>query len=125
MNIRVAVRDMSESAKKLMEHHMVETEEATKMYLVNPFIREVLGYDTTSPFDVIPEYTSDVGLKKGEKVDYALIKDGIPNVLIEAKKVGTQLNSVEPGIAQVFCCNRQCSVWHIYRWHQIPVLLRP
>jgi len=30
-----------------------------------------LGYDPYSS-DIIPEYTLDVGVKKGEKVDYAL-----------------------------------------------------
>jgi hypothetical protein len=29
-----------------------------------------------------PEYTADVGIKKGEKVDYAILIDNIPQILI-------------------------------------------
>ena len=32
-----------------------------------------------------PELTADVGLKKGEKVDYAILKDGDPIMLFECK----------------------------------------
>ena len=48
------------------------TEQATKTFFVLPFIK-LLGYDTLDPDQVIPEFTADVGTKKGEKVDYALI----------------------------------------------------
>ena len=43
------------------------TEEATKMALVVPFI-QALGYDVYDPFEVVPEFTADVGTKRGEKV---------------------------------------------------------
>jgi hypothetical protein len=59
------------------------TEEATKNALVMPFLHNVLGYDVFDPTEVIPEFTADVGIKKGEKVDYALVKDGQIQVLIE------------------------------------------
>ena len=39
----------------------------------------------TDPTVVVPEFTADIGKKKGEKVDYAIIKDGDPIILIEAK----------------------------------------
>ena len=67
------------------------TEEATKTAFVLPFI-QMLGYDIFNPAEVIPEFTADVGTKRGEKVDYALLKDGAPAVLIEAKKVHTKLD---------------------------------
>ncbi len=72
------------------------TEEATKFALINPFIREVLGYDTSDLSLVIPEYAADVGVKQGEKVDYAIMHDGQPTILIEAKKVGTPLDQEDP-----------------------------
>ena len=50
---------------------MLLTEEAAKTALVMPFI-QALGYDVFNPSEVIPEYTADVGTKKGEKVDYAI-----------------------------------------------------
>ena len=37
------------------------------------------------PTVVVPEYTADIGKKKGEKVDYAIMKDDKPMILIEAK----------------------------------------
>ena len=49
-----------------------------------PFIR-ILGYAPFNPNEVNPEFTADIGTKKGEKVDYAIIKDGKPCILIECK----------------------------------------
>ncbi len=67
------------------------TEEATKMSLVVPFF-QMLGYDIFNPAEFFPEYTADVGIKKGEKVDYAIMQDGNPIILIECKWVGEDLN---------------------------------
>jgi len=66
-------------------------EAATKTVLVNPFIRG-LGYDTSNIDEVEPEYTADVGVKKGEKVDYAILKDGKPIMLFECKRCGADLD---------------------------------
>jgi hypothetical protein len=49
-----------------------------------PFI-QALGYDVFNPIEVVPEFISDIGLKKGEKIDYAIFKDGSPTILIECK----------------------------------------
>ncbi|WBA11193.1 type I restriction endonuclease [Salinivibrio kushneri] len=70
----------------------IETEEATKTALVMPFLHNVLGYDIFDPSEVIPEFTADTGTKKGEKVDYALMKDGDVQILIECKKVNEALS---------------------------------
>lgn len=51
------------------------------------FIAQILGYDVFNPSEVIPEFTADVGTKKGEKVDYAIIKDGEVQMLIEVKRL--------------------------------------
>jgi hypothetical protein len=59
---------------------------------VLPFI-SILGYDIFDPTEVVPEFTADVGIKKGEKVDYAIVRDGKVIMLFEAKKCGTPLNS--------------------------------
>ncbi len=63
----------------------IGTEEATKNAFVMPFISTILGYDVFDPLEVVPEYTADVGIKKGEKVDYAIVRDGEVQILIEAK----------------------------------------
>lgn len=68
------------------------TEEATKNALVMPMIN-VLGYNVFDPTEVIPEFTADHGTKKGEKVDYAIIKDDCPIMLIECKTLGSDLDT--------------------------------
>ena len=75
-----------------MEH--LETEEAAKSSLVLPFI-QMLGYEIFDPTEVLPEFTADIGTKKGEKVDYALIQDSKPAILIECKKYGSNLDDAE------------------------------
>ncbi len=70
---------------------MVQTEEATKNAMVMPFIH-LLGYNVFDPLEVMPELIADVGTKKGEKVDYAILKDGKPIILFECKKCGGDLH---------------------------------
>lgn len=60
------------------------TEEATKTALIMPFF-QLLEYDVFNPLEFIPEFTADFGIKKGEKVDYAIMKDGKPIILVECK----------------------------------------
>ena len=62
----------------------IETEESTKHAFVLPFIN-ILGYDTYNPTEVVPEFTADLGLKKGEKVDYAIFQNNEPILIIECK----------------------------------------
>jgi hypothetical protein len=69
----------------------IQTEEATKNALVMPMIN-ILGYNVFDPTEVIPEFTADHGTKKGEKVDYAIMKDGNPIMLIECKPIGSELS---------------------------------
>jgi hypothetical protein len=79
-------------ALKIRKHKAgIETEEATKNAFVMPFISTVLGYDVFNPAEVIPEFTADVGTKKGEKIDYAIVHDGQVQVLVEAKKINDPL----------------------------------
>lgn len=80
------------SAKVRQLAASIQTEEATKTALVMPFIHTVLGYDVFDPSEVVPEYTCDIGTKKGEKIDYAIVKNGEIQILIETKKVGEPLN---------------------------------
>ena len=68
----------------------LQTEEATKTSLIMPLF-QMLEYDIFNPLEFVPEYTADIGTKKGEKVDYAIIKDDKPVILIEAKAVNDKL----------------------------------
>lgn len=67
-----------------------QTEEATKTAFIMPFIK-TLGYDVFNPQEVMPEFIADVGIKKGEKVDYAIMRDGKPIIVIECKWWGENL----------------------------------
>lgn len=69
----------------------VLTEEATKNAFIMPFIKE-LGYDVFNPNEVTPELVADIGLKQGEKIDYAIMQNGEPIILIECKHHGAALN---------------------------------
>ncbi len=70
---------------------LVHTEEATKNAMVMPFIH-ALGYNVFDPLEVTPELTADIGTKKGEKVDYAILLDTKPIILFECKKSGGDLS---------------------------------
>jgi predicted type IV restriction endonuclease len=79
-------------ALKIRKHKAgIETEEATKNAFVMPFISTVLGYDVFNPAEVIPEFTADVGTKKGEKIDYAVSHGEKIQLLIEVKKINDPL----------------------------------
>lgn len=90
MEFEEAIEQISDKVSRLGQE--ISTEEATKNAFIMPFIGSVLGYDVFDPSEVIPEFTADIGVKKGEKVDYALVLDGQVQILIECKKVGTTLS---------------------------------
>lgn len=78
------IKVLSDRINTLMKN--LETEEATKNALIMPFL-QLLGYDVFNPTEVVPEFIADVGIKKGEKVDYAIMKNNKPVILIECKKI--------------------------------------
>ena len=91
------MKDINESIKQFSERAAIvkeraTTEEATKMSLVVPLF-QLLGYDVFNPLEFCPEYTADVGIKKGEKVDYAILENGQPAILIECKSSSEPLDS--------------------------------
>ena len=88
MDLIDRLRELSARIPKQLEY--IQTEEATKSALVMPFI-SALGYNVFDPSEVTPELNADVGVKKGEKVDYAILKDGKPAILIECKHHGADL----------------------------------
>ncbi|HBN6008885.1 TPA: type I restriction enzyme HsdR N-terminal domain-containing protein, partial [Enterobacter cloacae] len=81
---------LSNKIKQQLE--VINTEEATKTAFVMPFIHNVLGYDVFDPSEVTPEFVCDIGTKKGEKIDYAIMKNNDVQILIECKKIGEPLN---------------------------------
>lgn len=85
------IQQLAARIPQQMEHCL--TEEATKTALVMPFIN-ALGYDVFNLGEVVPEFTADIGIKKGEKVDYAIRIDGKPVMLFECKWASADLNKV-------------------------------
>lgn len=82
MELQSKLRMLAEKVGKLKER--IYTEESTKHAFVLPFIN-LLGYDTFDLTEVVPEFVADIGLKKGEKVDYAIFQQGVPIIIIECK----------------------------------------
>jgi len=82
MDFKDAVKQLGERILKLKDQ--TKTEEATKNAFILPFI-QILGYDVFDPLEVVPEMDCDLIKKKGEKIDYAIMKDGSPILLIECK----------------------------------------
>lgn len=89
MDFKDNIKQLSERVLKLKEN--ILTEEATKNAFIMPFIN-ALGYDVFNPLEVIPEMTCDIAMKKGEKIDYAIMKDGDPILLVECKHWAQDLN---------------------------------
>lgn len=83
------LKSLGEKVEKLKNR--IETEESTKHAFILPFIN-ILGYDTFNPLEVIPEYTCDIGTKKGEKVDYAIFQNEEPILIIECKHWDSELS---------------------------------
>lgn len=89
MDFKDSIKQLAERVEKLKEN--ISTEEATKNAFIMPFIN-ALGYDVFNPLEVLPEMVCDIAMKKGEKIDYAIMKDGEPILLIECKHWAQDLN---------------------------------
>lgn len=91
LELKLALEPVVERAKKQLD--TLQTEAATSTALVLPFLR-ALGYDPFDPTEVVPEFSADFGPKKGEKVDYAVMKDARPIMLIEVKRWSVDLGKI-------------------------------
>lgn len=82
MDFKDQIKQFSDRVTKLKDN--IHTEEATKNAFIMPFL-QILGYDVFNPLEVVPEFICDIGTKKGEKIDYAIFRDGDPIILVECK----------------------------------------
>lgn len=89
MDFKDSIFQLAERVSSLKDS--ILTEEATKNAFIMPFI-QMLGYDVFNPLEVVPEMDCDIAKKKGEKIDYAIMKDGSPIMLIECKHWKQDLN---------------------------------
>lgn len=99
MDFAERIAELSKKVKTIGE--ALATEEATKNALVMPFIA-ALGYDVFNPAEVVPEFSAPIGEYKDARVDYAILSDGKPIILIECKAFGAALDS------------RQCNQLQLY-----------
>ncbi|MGL4362199.1 MAG: type I restriction endonuclease [Cellulosilyticaceae bacterium] len=100
INLKAKLESLSSRINAIKDN--VETEEATKQSMILPFFQS-LGYDVFNPLEFIPEYTADVGIKKGEKVDYAILDDcQQPIILIEAKSCKEKLDKHDSQLFRYF-----------------------
>lgn len=93
------IKNHIERVKSLKDK--INTEEATKTSLIMPLF-QILGYDVFNPTEFIPEFVADVGVKKGEKVDYAIVLNDEPTILIEAKSVSEKLEKHDSQLFRYF-----------------------
>lgn len=99
MDFKDQIKILGERVIKLKDQ--IATEEATKNAFIMPFLQS-LGYDVFNPVEVIPEYITDIGTKKGEKIDYAIFKDGNPIILVECKHCNQNLDLHEGQLLRYF-----------------------
>ena len=86
-------------SKATEAREFLASEEGSKTSLVLPML-SVLGYDVFDPKHIMAELVADVGVKRGEKVDYAIMSSGKPKLIIECKKLGDSLGL--QGMSQLF-----------------------
>jgi prophage lp2 protein 6 len=102
MDLEQFTKQLKEIGKRVIKlKDNITTEEATKTSFIMPFF-QILGYDIFNPLEFVPEYTADVGIKKGEKVDYAIIIDDAPAILIEAKSINEKLEKHDSQLFRYF-----------------------
>ena len=99
MDFKDQIKQLGERILKLKDN--ISTEEATKTAFVLPML-QILGYDVFDPLEVVPEFTCDIGIKKGEKIDYAIKKENNVVMLMECKHWNKNLNLHESQLVRYY-----------------------
>ena len=119
--------DLVETLRARIDSHgsaLRQSEALTRHALIDPLLRE-LGWDTSNPDMVVPEYNSGNG-----RADYALISNGSPVMMVEAKKLHDNLHDRARSQGVQYCIEegtRYFSVtdgqrWEIYETHRpVPI----
>lgn len=84
------IKSLAAGISSRLDH--VLTEEATKSALVMPFI-QALGYNVFDITEVVPEFDANVGASKKYKLDYAILQEQEPIILIECKHHSDSLSA--------------------------------
>ncbi|WP_080840085.1 type I restriction endonuclease [Cohnella massiliensis] len=102
-NFSDKIKSLSKRVSTLKDR--ILTEEATKTSIIMPFF-QLLNYDVFNPEEFVPEFVADVGIKKGEKVDFAILQNGEPVILIEAKSIQEKLTKHDSQLFRYFGTTR-------------------
>lgn len=103
MDFKDSILNLASRFEKIKDNLL--TEEATKTGMIMPFI-SALGYDVFNPMEVLPEMVCDIGKKKGEKIDYAILFDNQPLILIECKHWQQNLNLHDTQLLRYFTVSK-------------------
>lgn len=103
MDFKDTIQQIVEKITKQKDN--IATEEVTKTSFVMPVIA-ALGYDVFNPFEVVPEMDCDLVKRKGEKIDYAIMKDENPILLIECKHCKQNLNLHDTQLQRYFVASK-------------------
>lgn len=103
MDFKDTLKQIADKIEKSKD--FISTEEATKTAFIMPFI-SALGYDVFNPLEVVPEMDCDLCKTKGEKIDYAIMKDGEPIMLIECKHWASNLNLHETQLQRYYVASK-------------------
>ena len=103
MDFKDALKQISDKIEKSKD--FISTEEATKTAFIMPFI-SAIGYDVFNPLEVVPEMDCDLCKTKGEKIDYAIMKDGEPIMLIECKHWSSNLKLHETQLQRYYVASK-------------------
>ncbi len=103
MDFKDSIKQLAEKVNQLKDG--ILTEEATKNAFIMPFIAS-LGYDVFNPLEVVPEMDCDLVKKKGEKIDYAIMRDGQPIMLMECKHWQQNLSLHDTQLKKYFVASK-------------------
>ena len=103
MDFKDQIKQLASRIDKVKDN--ISTEEATKNAFIMPFI-QALGYDVFDPTEVVPELDCDLVKKKGDKIDYAIQKDGETIMLFECKHWQQNLNLHETQLQRYFVASK-------------------
>lgn len=103
MDFKDILYQLSERINK--QRDLIATEEATKNAFIMPMI-SALGYDVFNPLEVIPELDCDLVKKKGEKIDYAINRNGETIILIECKHCAQNLSLHDTQLKRYFVASK-------------------
>ena len=82
-NFEVQLSAFAERAMRIRSH--CASEEATRIYLVMPFLK-LMGYDAGDPSVIVPEHD--------DSIDFAVMVRGVPDIAVAATGSGTSSSAV-------------------------------